>query len=1052
MPRIVSPTCANVHCCLRRGLALACVVAMGSCGKDISPSAAREELLCALASQRLEGHLWDLQAAPRCGHDRGRPPSEERPRLQAAVRAVLASPRNTVEAARERALLEIATGRLTSAIADLTATTRLTPDDPRPWNDLAVVLLARARAAPEDACHDQVLALEAAGRAVRLMPASSAALFNLALALERLGLDAESARARRTYLALPGSAPERTTAEQRAQQVATQDDEAPPRSTAAVAPEGRGTTAAACLTLTAAAPETARTWAMEDLLGKWADAMLAGDPTLAAAYLGTARRIGWLLAARHGDRTVADAVHAAAHRAAAAPADPLVAGYAAYHQGILAERSDDYAAADAAFAHAVQALRLSGSPVARLALLERGACAYYRLDYGASLDLLRQATAGLDAADYPAIAARSRWLAGLDHLVQRDLPLALLDHRSAAAAFERLGERQHAAFLHFLVAADLADLGERRLAWQERGRALAARGELDDIRRVHSVLWEAAHAAMDEDAGEAALFFVRELLDDPRLYRLPAALAEVVAYRGLLEQRLGSFDRARTSLRRARTYAAAVGDPAFRRRIAADIERYDSEATLAVNRRGAAAGLAQALAFFQRAGFAEDELELRRELAQAYEQDGSHGLASAELRRGLAAYLSTRQTLASDIAKQHYARAAEGLLGDLLRVDGHELRSPIAALEALESTRARSLLDFTPSLAATDLPTAVAPLALAEIQRRLDRHTALVEYACDGPDLFIGVVTATEVSLERVRTGGGCAHFATPARTADSDSYLRFLGDAYDLTLRPIVPHLRGITSLVFIPDSRLAALPYAALWDRDSRTFLVSRFDIQVAPSATFYLSAGARLGVGALAPPGILLVRGDAFDRVLFSDLAPLASGEAAAMARAGLHLDLLAGSAATRAAVLRRLDEQPLLCFSAHALHRPDHPSHSGILLAPDRDDGVLTADDLQKVRLRRVRLVILGACNTIAAGEAGAEGISGIARAFLAAGAPAVLATLAAVDDAAASRFLSAFFRRLAARRPFAAALRDTQLAAIAHPAAEPRDALAWAQFELIGGHP
>jgi CHAT domain-containing protein len=67
-------------------------------------------------------------------------------------------------------------------------------------------------------------------------------------------------------------------------------------------------------------------------------------------------------------------------------------------------------------------------------------------------------------------------------------------------------------------------------------------------------------------------------------------------------------------------------------------------------------------------------------------------------------------------------------------------------------------------------------------------------------------------------------------------------------------------------------------------------------------------------------------------------------------------------------------------ALVLTPPKHPS--------EEDNGLLTIDDILRLKLDRNEWVILSACNTVAADGSG-EGLSGLARAFFYAGAPSLL---------------------------------------------------------------
>ena len=118
----------------------------------------------------------------------------------------------------------------------------------------------------------------------------------------------------------------------------------------------------------------------------------------------------------------------------------------------------------------------------------------------------------------------------------------------------------------------------------------------------------------------------------------------------------------------------------------------------------------------------------------------------------------------------------------------------------------------------------------------------------------------------------------------------------------------------------------------------------------------------------------------------------------------------------------------------------------------DDGLLTASEVAQLRLNAA-LVILSACDT-AAGSDGGDGFSGLTRAFLLAGARAVLATYSPVLDDVGERMTTTAIARLKDESgDIAAALqsamqdmlldasKDERGASLAHPAA-------WAVYVAI----
>ncbi|MBY0232830.1 MAG: CHAT domain-containing protein, partial [Gemmataceae bacterium] len=117
----------------------------------------------------------------------------------------------------------------------------------------------------------------------------------------------------------------------------------------------------------------------------------------------------------------------------------------------------------------------------------------------------------------------------------------------------------------------------------------------------------------------------------------------------------------------------------------------------------------------------------------------------------------------------------------------------------------------------------------------------------------------------------------------------------------------------------------------------------------------------------------------------------------------------------------------------------------------EDGILTALEVSETDLMRLELAVLSACETGLGEVADGEGLLGMQRAFAAAGARSVVATLWQVDDEAARRFMGEFYS-LAwdARRPVARieALRRAHLAVL-NAGGKREHPRSWAAFVLSG---
>ena len=157
-------------------------------------------------------------------------------------------------------------------------------------------------------------------------------------------------------------------------------------------------------------------------------------------------------------------------------------------------------------------------------------------------------------------------------------------------------------------------------------------------------------------------------------------------------------------------------------------------------------------------------------------------------------------------------------------------------------------------------------------------------------------------------------------------------------------------------------------------------------------------------------------------------------------------LEGAAATRAAVIQGIESRPeIVHFAVHAQLNDVEPEFSSLILG-GRD--LIYLGDVYTWDLSNTRLVTLSACDTADGRNTPGEGVTALDRAFLAAGASNVVATLWRVDDQATSLFMQRFYSRLGAGMSPSQAMKETKIdfrdsdGPYAHPAY-------WAAFTLSG---
>jgi CHAT domain-containing protein len=269
---------------------------------------------------------------------------------------------------------------------------------------------------------------------------------------------------------------------------------------------------------------------------------------------------------------------------------------------------------------------------------------------------------------------------------------------------------------------------------------------------------------------------------------------------------------------------------------------------------------------------------------------------------------------------------------------------------------------------------------------------------------------------------------------------------------------------LIIAPDGLLYYLPFETL-SRDGR-YLVEQFDIAYTPSASVLAAlekskpetkADDRMELVAFGDPDF----GSSARNDLLSDSwgdyrpEPLPGTKAEVVSiseffpsdRRRVYL----GRAATEDALKREhLTRCRRLHLATHGLIDERFPSRSGILLAFDSDpaeDGFLDAGEISGLEME-CELVVLSACRTGRGRLAAGEGVIGLARAFLYAGARSVVVSLWSVSDISAANFMRRFYRHLAAGESPAASLRQAKLEMIRSDKPE-RHPFYWSPFLITG---
>jgi CHAT domain-containing protein/Tfp pilus assembly protein PilF len=437
------------------------------------------------------------------------------------------------------------------------------------------------------------------------------------------------------------------------------------------------------------------------------------------------------------------------------------------------------------------------------------------------------------------------------------------------------------------------------------------------------------------------------------------------------------------------------------------------------------------------------------------------------------------------------------------------LRGDVQRLEETISARSAEFKAASRSATVQDIQNALPPDgALVEFVSYRPFHVTKKVAEAYGPRRYgvyvlrsTGIVASAD--LGEASEIDGDVQRLRQALSAPADSGVRRVARGlYERLVRPIEAALTNGGHVIVSPDGALNLIPFAALLDPQDR-FLVETRTVSYVTSGRDLarLSTGAGRSAGGSAPvilanPQFAGLAGNAspvpasatravdaatLDRVLTFSALPGTADEAVALGKVLPEARVFTGADATEA-VLKGLRAPSILHIATHGFFlgpaaRSAGPSDRGLAVTtgppssatnPDDalvlsglalaganqrwsgagEDGIVTALEAASLDLWGTRMVVLSACETGVGDARNGEGVYGLRRALVLAGAESQVMSLWQVSDTATRDLMIAFYEQLRAGDGRAEALRRVQLAMLKggrnrdHP-------YYWASFILSG---
>jgi len=448
--------------------------------------------------------------------------------------------------------------------------------------------------------------------------------------------------------------------------------------------------------------------------------------------------------------------------------------------------------------------------------------------------------------------------------------------------------------------------------------------------------------------------------------------------------------------------------------------------------------------------------------------------ARADIRQGVAPALLARERLLQQKLRQAAEKQArffsERRTIEQITAFKKEAESPLNEYQQVEA----EIRLASPRYAALTQP---VPLSLREIQQQaLDQNTLLLEYALGDKKSFLWAVTPSDVKSFELPPRAGIEAAAKlvytlltarnkqikfetaeekSSRIKKADKEFETAASQLSLMLLGPVASGLGTKRLLIIGDGVLDYIPFAALPIANNQSAgkyqpLMIDHEVVSLPSASTLAVLRREMAGRKMAEKSLAVFADPVFDRndarvnqevgksQVSQHIQRLPFTRLEAEAILALVQETESKKAldfeANRETVLNpELGKYRFVHFATHGILDSQNPELSGLVLSlVDRDgkdiDGFLWAHEVFNLHLP-VEMVVLSGCRTGLGKEIRGEGLVGLTRGFMYAGAKRVVVSLWDISDESSAELMTQFYKRMLGNERLGpvAALREAQLA-------------------------
>ncbi|MBI4853132.1 MAG: CHAT domain-containing protein [Acidobacteria bacterium] len=986
--------------------------------------------------------------------------------------------KTSLESSYGLAVIDIFKGNYDSAIKSLEELIKKSSKDPKLLNDLACSYLAKFY--DEDRPQDLIYALANIKDALNADPKGSfiEIRFNYALMLEKLDLKIIARQAWEDYLKIDSSS---EWANEARSHIAVLDGplyadiwkQERAKLEKLIVEEGQ--TSQTFQEIVKKYSNPSRVYVIEELLGDWGKAYLDNDKALAKQKLNTARAIGDILVGLDKDNLIRDMVAVIdKYSNRSEQLTELAKAHISCKQGIalidLSEATNSLIVLNKAL---TTFNKLGDNAGKCLILLHICRCQRVVSKYDLALKISQQVRNIAKTSGYPYLSGRA-WIQEANTYINLVNPKASLEAVNTAQVFlESINDQDDLVTTNVIFTLNYNKFHNLEESFKHIYKAIKYFNFSTKILLAPAIFATFRDCVILLGNPSVSIVFCSELINLLNTYNSKQyiALATAFYWRSFAYYKNNDIENAFKDLDYVKELLEKIEDKAYKQRLAEEVNIRKGDLYLFKNPHLAIDAYTKALDYFREFPDSFHKTHIYLSRSSAYLDIENIIQAETDLEEAIKEFEKERNNIKEEINRISFFENTVLAYEKMANIQLTFHKNVEKSFDYVEKAKARALLDSiegikTSSNSQSFKDSKSLPLTVKEIQKHLPENLAIIEYKIFAEQIAIWILQKDKLNFVQIPINNKSLDnlidnfLSVIDQKGSKENLTKTSEPLYKSLIEPTKQFINKETVIVFIPDKNLNLIPFAALINPETKKYLTEEHLISYSPSATIFvrcLQKSLKLATKNTEKntEKALIIGNPKFETKDFPKLNQLrfASQEAKEIALTYKNSLLFPSEKATKKAFLENAANYDVIHFAGHAIVNENSNLFSLLILASDKqntiDKGALYAYEIYNYRFIKTRLIVLAACRTASGKGFQGEGVTNLARPFLASGIPSVVASLWNANDEASAKLFTSFHKERAKGKSSIEALRIAQIELITSSDIKYKDPKSWAPFMLLG---